>query len=269
MKKLCLVTMGLLVIVIGGISCTSLETTPPSGIITPSETTQPSTTEDTSQETTTPSETTPPLATEDTSQETPPSEEEPAPAYSVAEVMVLLEPTVVRIETAEGSGSGIIISRTGYVLTNNHVVEDVALVKITLVSGEKYDGIVIARDEQRDLAIVGIIADRGDFAEGVLGSSGDITVGEEVVAIGYSLGLEGQVTVSKGIVSAIRNIDGHDYIQTDAAINPGNSSGPLVNLKGETIGINKAKYVGIDIEGIGLAIPIDEAKLFIEDTVGK
>ncbi len=171
-------------------------------------------------------------------------------------------------ETSEASGSGVIISRTGYVLTNKHVVEGAALVKITLMSGEKYDGIVVARDEQRDLAIVGIIADRSDFSEGVLGSSETIAVGEEVVAIGYSLGLEGQVTVSKGIVSAIRDIDSSSYIQTDAAINPGNSGGPLVNLKGEIIGINTAKYVGEAVEGIGLAIPIDEAKIFIQDTVG-
>ena len=87
-------------------------------------------------------------------------------------------------------------------------------------------------------------------------------------SIGYSLGLEGQVTVSKGIVSAIRNINSSSYIQADAAINPGNSGGPLVNLKGEIIGINTAKYVGVEVEGIGLAIPIDEAKIFIQDTIG-
>ena len=72
----------------------------------------------------------------------------------------------------------------------------------------------------------------------------------------------------KGIVSAIRNIVGSSYIQTDAPINPGNSGGPLVNLKGEIIGINTAKYVGEAVEGIGLAIPIDEAKPFIQNTIG-
>ena len=251
MNKLGLIMMGLLVLVIGSISCTSQEATQ-----TPEATeTSPEITE-TSPEITETS----PEATE-----TPP---EITPIYSLAEVVVMLEPTVVRIDTAEGSGSGIIISRTGYVLTNNHVVEDAHLITITLVSGEKYDGIVVARDEHRDLAIVGIIADRSDFSEGVLGSSEAIVVGEEVVAIGYSLGLEGQVTVSKGIVSAIRNIDSSSYIQTDAAIKPGNSGGPLVNLKGEIIGINTAKYVGVEVEGIGLAIPIDEAKIFIQDTVG-
>lgn len=253
MKKLCLVVMGLLVLVMGSIGCTPPEITPPLETTSPPETTE------------TPSETT------ETSSPTvtPPAEEEATHAYSVAEVVALLEPTVVRIETSEISGSGFIISRTGYVLTNNHVVEGSSLVRITLMSGEKYDGIVVARDEHRDLAIVGIIADRSNFSEGMLGSSETIAVGEEVVAIGYALGLEGQVTVSKGIVSAIRNINSSSYIQTDAAINPGNSGGPLVNLKGEIIGINTAKYVGEAVEGMGLAIPIDEAKPFIQDTVGK
>ena len=94
-------------------------------------------------------------------------------------------------------------------------------------------------------------------------------VGEEVITIGYALGLEGQVTISKGIISAIREIDGDNYIHTDAAINPGNSGGPLVNLRGEIMGINAVKYVGEAVEGIGLAIPIDEVKLFIQNTIGE
>ena len=258
MKKLCLVILGLLVLVIGSISCTSPETT------TPPEVTQPS-------ETTPPPETTPSPETTETASptSTPPPEEEATPTYSLAEVVALLEPMVVRIETEEGSGSGIIISSSGYVLTNNHVVEDTHLIEITLTSGEKYDGVVVSRDEQKDLAIVGIIGDITDFPEGMLGLSENITIGEEVVAIGYSLGLEGQVTVSKGIVSAIRDIDSSSYIQTDAAINPGNSGGPLINLKGEIVGINTSKYVGIEVEGIGLAIPIDEAKSFIQKTIGR
>ena len=200
-----------------------------------------------------------------------PSEDAPIPVLSLADVMAMLEPTVVRIESAESSGSGIIISRTGYVLTNNHVVEDIHLLRVTLSSGEEYESVVIARDEHRDLAILGIIADRSDFPESVLGSLENVTVGDEVVAIGYSLGLEGQSTFTKGVVSAIRKMDngGYTYIQTDAAINPGNSGGPLVNLKGEIIGVNTAKYVGEGVEGIGLAIPIDEAKALIRDAMGR
>ena len=187
---------------------------------------------------------------------------------SSAEAIALVEPTVVRIESDEGFGSGIIISRTGHILTNEHVVSGVSSATITLANGESYDGIVIAKDPQRDLAIVRIISNRTDFPEAVLGSSGNITAGEEVVAAGYSLGFEGQASFSTGIVSAIRVEEGLNYIQTDAALNPGNSGGPLFNLKGQTIGINVAKYVDLDIEGIGLAIPIDEAKTFIQDTTG-
>jgi serine protease Do len=255
-----------MLLTLGSISCTATDTALPTETTSPTETTP--LTEETipSTEDAIPS-------TETTESSSPsvtaPVEEETPPTYTVAEVVALLEPAVVKIKMSEGSGSGTLISRTGYVLTNNHVVEDSSLVSITLMSGEKYDGIVVSRDEHQDLAIVGIIADHSDFPEGVLGSSEGVVIGEEVVAIGYALGLEGQVTVSKGIISAIRNIDGSEYLQTDAAINPGNSGGPLVNLKGEIIGINTAKYIGVEVEGIGLAIPVDEAKTFIQDTIGR
>ncbi|MDD4858796.1 MAG: trypsin-like peptidase domain-containing protein [Dehalococcoidales bacterium] len=187
------------------------------------------------------------------------------PATSLAEVIARVKSAVVKIQTSGGSGSGLIFTQAGYVLTNKHVVSNESLVQVILVTGDKFDGIVVARDEHRDLAIVGIISNRTDFPSCTLGSSSGILVGEEVVAIGYSLGLQGQSTVSKGIVSAVRSIEGVDYIQTDAAINPGNSGSPLVNLKGEAVGVNVAKFVSVDIEGIGLAIPIDEAKAFIND----
>ncbi len=194
---------------------------------------------------------------------------------AVMDVVALLEPSVVRIEVYKGGGwygggSGVIISNTGYVLTNYHVIEDATSIEITLMSGITYDATVIARNEDRDLAIVKIDSTRTDFPEAALGSSADVTVGEEVVAIGFSLlfDLEGQATFTQGIVSAVRTLDGYEYVQTDAAINPGNSGGPLVNLKGEVIGINTWKYVGEVIEGLGFAIPIDEIKLFIQDTIG-
>jgi len=263
MRKPSIVIFGLLVLALGSISCTPAEETTTPSVATPLE--EKSTVSEASlpEDTSSPDDTvTSPSAS------TPPSVEEQERTFSVGEVVVMLEPTVVRIEIPEGSGSGVIISRTGYVLTNNHVVEDAHRITITLVSGEEYDGIVIARDEHRDLAIVGIIAGRTDFSEAVLGSSEDMIVGEDVIAIGYALGFEGQVTISKGIISAIREMDGDNYIQTDAAINPGSSGGPLVNLRGEIMGINTAKYVGEAVESIGLAIPINEVKLFIENTIG-
>ena len=193
-----------------------------------------------------------------------PVEGDETTALSIADVVKLLEPAVVRIETPEGSGSGFIISRAGYVLTNNHVVSGFTIVKITLIDGQEYDGVVLRTNEDRDLALVALINAPLDIVNANLGVSNEITIGEEVVAIGYALGLEGQVSFSAGIISATRDLDGYEYIQTDAAINPGNSGGPLVNLKGEVIGINSAKYVGVAVEGIGLAIPIDETKEFID-----
>jgi len=181
--------------------------------------------------------------------------------------MALVEPSVVRVETPDGSGSGIIISNGGCVLTNNHVVAKDSMVKVTIKSGDSFDAVVLARDETRDLAILAIIGYRSDYSAATLGFSADVKVGDEVVAIGYALGLKGQATLSKGVVSARRSIEDQDYIQTDAAINPGNSGGPLVNLEGKVIGINSAKYVGGGVESIGLAIPIDEVKDFINNTV--
>ena len=132
------------------------------------------------------------------------------------------------------------------------------------MDGKEYDGVVLKTDVDRDLALLAFITPPSDIVAVSMGTSADIAIGEGVVAIGYALGLEGQVSFSAGIISAIRDLDGYQYIQTDAAINPGNSGGALVNLYGEVIGINSAKFVGEDIESIGLAIPIDEAKDFIE-----
>ena len=185
----------------------------------------------------------------------------------LVDVIAAVEPTVVRITTSGGSGSGVIISRTGYVLTAEHVVSNVSSASIMLASGERYGSTIIARDKQRDLAILRIISNRTDFPEAVLGSSGSTRAGEEAIAVGYALGLEGRPTISKGIVSGFRVEDGLNYIQTDAAINPGNSGGPLFNLKGQVIGINVSKFVSTSVEGVGLAIPIDETKTFIQNTV--
>jgi serine protease Do len=196
---------------------------------------------------------------------TPTPEPEKPPEYTVAEVIKMIEPTVVRVETASGSGSGVVINRVGYILTNNHVVANDTFAKITFANGEIYDAIVLARDEKRDLAILAVSnSTRTDFPSASLGTSENLSPGEDVIAVGYALGLEGQTTFSKGIISAIRVIDSQKYIQTDAAINPGNSGGPLVTLDGKVVGINAAKYVGGGVESIGLAIPIDEVKGFIK-----
>jgi len=200
----------------------------------------------------------------DTNGTIPPTNGNETPSLSIAEIAELLEPAIVRIETSVGIGSGFIINKSGYMLTNNHVISGFTIVKVILMDGKEYDGVVLKTDVDRDLALLAFITPPSDIVAVSMGTSADSTIGEEVVAIGYALGLEGKVSFSAGIISATRVLDGYQYIQTDAAINPGNSGGALVNLYGEVIGINSAKFVGEDIESIGLAIPIDEAKDFIE-----
>jgi len=181
----------------------------------------------------------------------------------VTSIVAMVEPAVVRVETGDVSGSGMIIDESGYILTNNHVVEGIRSATVILKDGGQFSGAVIGRDELRDLAIIKITASGFSFPVVTLGDSDRLETGEEVIAIGYSLGLEGEATVSKGIISAFRIADGVHYVQTDAAINPGNSGGPLVNFNGEVIGVATAKVVHEAVEGMGFAIAINDAKLFI------
>ncbi len=204
---------------------------------------------------------------------------------AVMDVVAMVEPSVVKIVVYEGDGwyaggSGVIITNTGYILTNAHVTDEAlsaTSVEVTLMDGTTYDATIVAEHANRDLAIVKIDSSRTDFPEAVLGSSADVTVGEEVVAIGYPYDLVEPATFTRGIVSAVRidELDGLEYIQTDAALNPGNSGGPLVNLKGEVIGINTWKHYLATVDGerifaesLNFAIPIDEAKSFIQDAIG-
>ena len=199
-------------------------------------------------------------------------------SHSLQEVVTIIEPSVVRIETNIGSGSGVIITNTGWVLTNYHVLAGANSnsIDIILANGMTYNGVTpyIGHDFL-DLALLKVDSTRIDFPEAVLGLSADIAVGDGAVAIGYPLWpeLSGQATFTKGIVSAIQSTDIYDgktneYIQTNAAINPGNSGGPLVNLDGEVIGITTwaIRVYGNEIwVGLNFAIPIDDAKSFIEE----
>jgi serine protease Do len=157
-----------------------------------------------------------------------------------------------------GIGTGFIIDKNGYIITNNHVVEDADKIKVKLKDEREFDAKVIGRDPQTDLALIKIDA-KGDLPVANLGRSADLKVGEWVVAVGSPFGLE--QTVTAGIVSAKGRVIGSgpydDFIQTDASINPGNSGGPLVNLNGEVVGINTA--IIAHGQGIGFAIPIDMA----------
>jgi serine protease Do len=190
---------------------------------------------------------------------------------AVMDVVSMLEPSVVRITTDIAGGSGVIITNTGWVLTNAHVLEDASWIEITLMNGQIYEGSTeVYWHEELDIAIVKIISTSTNFPAAVLGSSEDTVVGEEVLAIGFPLGtnLEGQATFTTGIVSAFRILDGDEYIQTDAAVNPGNSGGPLVNLKGEVIGINTYVWVELGVHGLAWSIPIDDAQPFPEEITG-
>jgi serine protease Do len=156
-------------------------------------------------------------------------------------------------------GSGFIVDRTGYILTNNHVIENAEEIKVKLFDGKEFDAKVVGRDPKTDLALIKI--DVGsDLHPLAMGNSDDLRVGSWVVAIGSPFGLE--QTVTAGIVSAKGRVIGSgpydDFIQTDASINPGNSGGPLLNLNGEVIGINTA--IIASARGIGFAIPVNMAK---------
>ena len=159
----------------------------------------------------------------------------------------------------QGVGSGFIMSREGYILTNNHVVEDADRIKVKLASGKELDGRVVGRDPKTDLALIKIEA-TAELQPLKLGNSDDLKVGNWVVAVGSPFGLE--QTVTAGIVSAKGRVIGSgpydNFIQTDASINPGNSGGPLINLMGEVVGINTA--IIASGQGIGFAIPINMAK---------
>jgi serine protease Do len=157
-------------------------------------------------------------------------------------------------------GSGFIIDQDGHVVTNNHVIEDADQIKVKLDDEKEFDAQVIGRDPSTDLALLKIKSKNHDFPVVKLGDSSQLKVGQWVVAIGSPFGLER--TVTAGIVSAKGRVIGSgpydDFIQTDASINPGNSGGPLLNLKGEVIGINTA--IVATGQGIGFAIPINLAK---------
>jgi serine protease Do len=159
-------------------------------------------------------------------------------------------------------GSGFIIDGEGYIVTNNHVIEDADEIKIKLKNEDEYDAEIVGRDPNTDLALLKVKKPR-NFQAVELGDSESLKVGQWVVAIGSPFGLE--QTVTAGIVSAKGRVIGSgpydDFIQTDASINPGNSGGPLVNMEGEVVGINTA--IIASGQGIGFAIPINLAKKII------
>ena len=215
-----------------------------------------------------------------------------APTGSVEQVAHAVLPSVVSITVATatqgGEGTGVILSSDGLILTNNHVIAAAAdgngRVTVTLNDGRSASAQIVGRDPTSDLAVIRAQKVTG-LQPAALGRSGDLAVGQQVVAIGSPLGLSG--TVTSGIVSAlnrpVRTGDSNDpqqttvieAIQTDAAINPGNSGGPLVNLRGQVVGINSAiATIGQSFGagqagniGVGFAIPIDQARPIADELV--
>ena len=171
----------------------------------------------------------------------------------------------------QGVGTGFIVSDEGYIATNYHVVENADKITVTLYNGEVYEASLIGGDEVADLAVIKINAKNLPVAE--LGDSDALVQGQSVVAIGTPAGIEFAWTATGGMVSAInRVVDVNSrktmtVIQTDASINPGNSGGPLINMKGQVIGINSMKLASTQYEGMGFAIPINISIPVLNDII--
>jgi serine protease Do len=170
------------------------------------------------------------------------------------------------------SGSGVIIRGDGYIVTNYHVIEDSKELIVSLGSGEKLPATIIGMDLPTDLAVIRI--DKGDLITASMADSDKLRVGEPAIAIGNPLGLDFQQSVTLGVVSALKRsitIQGQNFsfIQTDAAINDGNSGGALVNIKGELIGINTAKIKIAGVEGMGFAIPSNTVEQISDALINK
>jgi S1-C subfamily serine protease len=194
----------------------------------------------------------------------------------VQAILAKVQPSVVAIETSEqtfqgvfsGAGSGIVLSSDGLVLTNAHVVSGAQKMTVVTSDGKSHDATLVGSSPSDDIAVVKINGVSG-LTPADLGSSGDLQVGESVIAIGNALDLGGEPTVTQGIVSAKdrdlsaegESLEG--LIQTDAAINPGNSGGPLVNSQGQVVGMNTA--IVQDAQNLGFSIAIDRAKPIIKD----
>ncbi|MDD6094355.1 MAG: trypsin-like peptidase domain-containing protein [Clostridia bacterium] len=218
------------------------------------------------------------------------SDDDDAPSVSendlsVSDICAKVSESVVEIDTefkntygfyqyvSDGAGSGVIISKDGYVITNNHVIFNSSSNKVAdsitvrLSNGTEYSAQLVGRDSDADIALLKVEAD--DLSPAVVGDSSKLKVGETVVAVGNPLGELGG-TVTCGIISATNreiSVDSNkmNLIQMDAAINPGNSGGGMFNMKGELVGIVNAKSSGTDIDGLGFAIPVNDAISVVEE----
>ncbi|MCM3439979.1 MULTISPECIES: S1C family serine protease [Bacillaceae] len=213
---------------------------------------------------------------------------------SIADIVDSLSPAIVGItnlqtqktgdifqnstgESVEsGTGSGVIFKKegdAGYIITNNHVIENAQSIEVTLYSGDKVEAELVGTDALTDIAVLKINAEHVTVVA-EMGDSSELRTGEDVIAIGNPLGEEFTRTVTQGIISGVdRTIDvttsegnwALDVLQTDAAINPGNSGGPLINMSGQVIGINSLKITESGVEGLGFAIPSNDVLPIAEE----
>jgi serine protease Do len=195
----------------------------------------------------------------------------------IAAIIAKAEPAIVAITTGDGPGSGnggagtgFVLTADGYIVTNNHVIEGADKIEVAFTNGDLEPADVVGHDPSTDLAVVKV--DRTDLATIEIGDSEAAQVGDEVVAIGNALALEGGLSVTRGIISGTNrtvetNVGGSllGMVQTDAAINPGNSGGPLLDASGRVVGINTAIANPNEAQNVGFAIPISKAQPIIDD----
>ncbi len=206
---------------------------------------------------------------------TPASEDEADGTLSLQEIYKKCIGSVVSItasaQSGKSSGTGIVLSADGYLITNHHVIENAQVIAVQTSDDRQFQASIIGSDEASDLAVLKV--DATDLQPAEFGDSGKLAVGDRVVAIGDPLGAQLRGTMTSGIVSAInRDLEVNDrtmtLIQTDAALNNGNSGGPLINCYGQVIGINTMKlrsYYSTTAEGLGFAIPMAVAKPILEE----
>ena len=206
------------------------------------------------------------------------------PILSVEDIAKRVGPSIVGIscttttrtyfgtQTAQSSGSGIIIDNSGNIVTNHHVISGASKIRVKLTSGNEYEATVVGSDERTDIAVIKINASE-ELHIATIGNSDEVEVGSLAVAIGNPLASELFGTVTAGVISGVNRSmtvgqREMNLIQTDAAISPGNSGGALINKYGEVIGINSVKLVDDAAEGLGFAIPMNEAVPIIKDLMG-
>jgi S1-C subfamily serine protease len=178
-------------------------------------------------------------------------------------------PSVVRVSALTSEGTGVIVDSAGLVLTNAHVVSERRGLEVQLRDGRTLAGTLQRYDEEADLALLRV--QESGLPQATLGDADLLSGGEPLVAIGYAFGISGEPTITSGVFSGLRTGPRVDYVQTDAALNPGNSGGPLVSQRGEVIGINTIRVErlgGQAVQGVNFAISSNSVKTFLAGTTG-